>query len=199
MRAAFRFPGMCRVVILTCVMMIVAGVWATNSILIPRLGELRRARSALRDVAEEHAYLKASLRAVERLGAKAASLDPQLSDATDEVFLAGVFGQVEKLVGRFGDLRIVNVQPWPAENRDSHRVYRIRLAIAGGLPVVTQFLTEMTHGATVVGIEALAFRGIQGRREVECTVLLQVVRPISRAFGLERTAHGNRRADLRSN
>lgn len=97
----------------------------------------------------------------------------ELSDhlATGE-FLRTLIG----IQSKYATITMINTEPLSVRSDRTYKVYPVRLAFAGNLPDVIEFITSATHHRTVTGIESFSLRGVQGANMVECAIVLNMVR-----------------------
>ena len=111
---------------------------------------------------------------------------------SDQVTLSGFLRELEGLA-RYPSLTVVNIKPFPVEDKESHKVYRTRLTVAGRLAEVLQFATDITTGTQVVGLESFSLRGVQGVGSVECTLSVLMIRLPAGALPVPTTDRAPRR------
>jgi len=95
--------------------------------------------------------------------------------ATDEFVLAKFLRDLEVLARR-PTLSLVNLKPQPVQVKATHRVYPVKLTVAGRLQEVLQFVSLVTNRPEVTGMESFSLRGVQGGNAVECTLSLWLVK-----------------------
>ena len=100
---------------------------------------------------------------------------PAWQQESDEVTLSSFLSELEVLARR-PTLRIVSMNPSAAKDSATHKVYPVRLTVAGRGPEVAMFVAELTNGQTVTGLKSFTIRGLQGGELIECTLNLRMVK-----------------------
>lgn len=80
------------------------------------------------------------------------------------------------MLARHPSLTLINMKPLPVDDRGTYKIYPVKLAVAGKLQEVLQFVSAMTNRPVVVGLDGFSLRGIQGNNMVECTLSIWMVR-----------------------
>jgi hypothetical protein len=80
------------------------------------------------------------------------------------------------MVKKRPSVRVVSMKPQPVKATRACRDYHVKLVLAGRLQEVVQFVSDMTGGPMVTGIDGFSIRGIQGAGAVECSLTLQMIR-----------------------
>jgi len=135
---------------------------------------------------EEYADLQMNIRLKEDIAGQfeQANARPEPFQS-NEVTLSKFFKAVEGIAGKQRSLKLVNMKPRSVDVRKTHRLYHVKLVIAGRLPEVISFVTELMRGPVIAGIESFSLRGIQGADMVECVLSVSMLRllPYSDAIG----------------
>jgi hypothetical protein len=104
---------------------------------------------------------------------------------SDQITLSNYLRELETLA-RHPSMTLINMKPIPAQLEDTHKIYRLKLTVAGKLQEILQFVSELTHGTTVTGLEAFSLRAVQGINIVECNLSLWMVQLIPESLELNR-------------
>lgn len=136
--------------------------------------------SAARAMAEsrrlEHDKLAGFLEVRDKVEQQYAAFVPTVfQHDSDQITLSLFLRKVEELARR-PSMTIVSAKPQAVELHGIHRRFPIRLAVAGTLPEVAQFVVELLNGDDVTGLSSFSVRGVQGGREVECSLVIWMVR-----------------------
>ncbi len=124
----------------------------------------------------EYAKLSRFLEVREDVMVQYETLPPEVfQKESDQITLSHFLRKVEELA-RHPSMTIVSAKPQTIESKGKFRQFPIRLSVSGVLPEVTQFIVELLNGPDVVGLESFSLRGVQGGREVECTLSIWMVR-----------------------
>jgi Tfp pilus assembly protein PilO len=75
-------------------------------------------------------------------------------------------------------MMVNNTKPLPVENNGTHKIYKVRLSVAGKVQEIAQFVSALTHSEWIVGLEAFQLRGVQGHNMIECSLSVWMVRLI---------------------
>ncbi len=81
-----------------------------------------------------------------------------------------------EMQARQTDVAIINTKPFEVEAASTHKIYRVKLSVAGKIHQLLKFTCGLTDGPAVVGTESLTLRAVQGINMVECTMSVWMVR-----------------------
>ena len=81
-----------------------------------------------------------------------------------------------EMQARQTDVAIINTKPFEVEAASTHKIYRVKLSVAGKIQQLLKFICGITDGPAVVGTESLTLRAVQGINMVECTMSVWMVR-----------------------
>jgi len=141
--------------------------------------QLRRAR--LDEQAAELARLERNIRMRDPVNRAFAELSPALhQQGSDEATFSQCIRQLE-VVHRYPTVMVVNAKPLPVVDEGTHKIYKVRVTVAGELPEVVRFVGDLTGSEKAVGIDGFSLRGIQGLSKVECSLSIRMVRLIGPA------------------
>ena len=73
-------------------------------------------------------------------------------------------------------VRLVKARPGEVEYDGACRIYRVTLSIEGTVPDILQYVSDLTHGQAVIGLDGLSLRALSALNRVECTLSLRNVR-----------------------
>jgi len=126
--------------------------------------------------AVEHARLKANLAMGQRVDEQFQQVAPKaFQDASDQITVSQFLIELETLA-RLPSLTLINARPMPARQQGSCKTYAVKLSLSGRLHEILQFVSQVTSGESIVGLEGFSLRGVQDRHLVECTLNLWMVR-----------------------
>jgi Tfp pilus assembly protein PilO len=147
-----------------------------RSFILPAYDEGSALRSKVRLQAAEYARLEANLQVKDSVNKQFERLGEKVSQsASDQMTLSDFLRELETLA-RHPSLTLINMKPLPVKNEVTHKIYRVKLSVAGKLQEILQFITDVTNGPDVTGLESFALRGVQGLNMVECNLSLWMVR-----------------------
>lgn len=178
------------------VCLLIMGLPIVRRYLLPAYDEWQAVRSTVQMQAVEHAKLTANLAVRGSVDRQFKSLGPKLiQSASDQITLSEYLRELETLA-RHPDMTLVNMKPLPVKQEHTYKIYRVRLSVAGKLQDIMQFVSDVTHGPAVTGLEAFTLRGAQGHNRVECSLCLWMVRLIPQTHDSESdstraVAHGS--------
>lgn len=170
-----------RVVLLAIAALILLCVHLCDALILPAYEELASLRSLAESRALEHARLSGHLAVSNVVKERFDAFADRVRQAdNDEVTLSGFLLDLEA-AARHPSISIVNIKPFPVQNEAAHKVYRVKMSVAGKLQDVTRFVSDVTNGNSVVGIESFSLRGVQGVSMVEFSAVLRMIRVASSA------------------
>ena len=94
---------------------------------------------------------------------------------SNEVTLSQCLHYVESLA-RHSSLTVTHIRPQDVEDQGAVRLYRVKVAVSGRLQEVTQFISGLTSGEEITGLESFLLRGVRGWNMVECSFCIRMIR-----------------------
>ena len=165
-----------RLVLLAMAALVMLSAHLCTTLVFPAYDELASLRSLAEHRALEHARLTGHLAVSEVVKERFDTLaDRVRQEDKDEVALSRFLLDLEG-AARHPSISIVNIKPFPIRNDGTYKVYRVKMSVAGKLQDVTRFVSDVTNGDSVVGIESFSLRGVQGIGSVEFAAVLRMIR-----------------------
>lgn len=168
-------------VVLMVATIVAAGLLLTQQYILPAYDRWQGLREEMGQHRDVYARLTRNISKRQSVNAEYAKLPGEAMQlASDEATLSQFMQQLERLTrgkGLLNGLKLLSVkQEGPC------RIYRINMTVSGSLPDVIGFLSAMTNGAIVVGLESFVLRGVRkGDAAVECTLFARMVRLTGRS------------------
>ncbi len=151
---------------------------AARHYIVPAYDRWQALRSLVHVRAIEHAKLTANLAVRESVNRQFESLGPKVRQTnSDQITLSEYLRDLETLA-RHPSMTLINMKPLPVEQEETHKIYRVKLSVAGKLPEILQFISDVTNGPTITGLKTFTLRGVQGSNMVECSLSLWMIRLI---------------------
>ena len=170
-----------RVALFATAALVVLCAYLCNALILPAYDELASLRSLAESRALKHARLTGHLAVSDVVKERFDALADRVRQAdNDEVTLSRFLLDLET-AARHPSISIVNIKPFPVQNEGTHKVYRVKMSVAGKLQDVTRFISDVTNGNSVVGVESFSLRGVQGVSMVEFAAVLRMIRIASSA------------------
>jgi len=144
---------------------------------VPAVRQWQDLRVHIEEQTLEFAKLSRNLEVKQSVDRQFATLKPEIwQTESDEIKLSQFLRQLDPLA-RLPGITPINAKPLPIEDKGTHKIYRVRVSFSGQLPDVLKFVTDLTNGDQIVGLESFALRGIAGGggNQVECTIQIWTV------------------------
>jgi len=170
-----------RVVLFAAAALVLLCAHLCDALILPAYDELALLRSLAESRALELARLSGHLAVSDVVKERFDALADKVRQVdNDEVTLSGFLLDLEA-AARHPSISIVNTKPFPVQDEGTHKVYRVKMSVAGKLQDVARFVSDVTNGNSVVGIESFSLRGVQGVSMVEFAAVLRMIRVASSA------------------
>ena len=154
---------------------IVVGFFLVQSFVLPAYDEWRLLGSRLKAQAEEYESLASNLAIRTSVDAELKKLGPHAEQsASDQITLSQFLRDIETQAHQ-PSMTVINMKPLPVRDEGTHKRYPVRLAVAGKLQEVLQFVSDILNRDVVAGLDAFSIRGVQGSNMVECTLSVWMV------------------------
>jgi Tfp pilus assembly protein PilO len=155
---------------------VIIAVPMIQKMILPAYDEWRMLRSQVNLQAIDYAKLTANLAIKDSVNQQYNKLDPKiLLAATDQIVLSEYLRDIETMA-RHPSLSLINMKPMPVKEENFYKIYKVKLAIAGKLQEILQFISDVTNSPTVTGLESFSLRGVQGDNLVECNLSFWMIR-----------------------
>ena len=153
--------------------------------LLPAYDQWQLSKSSAQLQGLEYAKLNSNLAIKQSVNQQFHKLGPNaLQLKSDQITLSEYLRELETLT-RHPSITLINMKPLPVKAETNHKIFHIKLSVAGKLPEILQFVTELTHGETITGLEGFSLRAMQGNNMVECSLSLWMVRLMPESIGSE--------------
>lgn len=149
-----------------------------DRLMLPAWDEMRAKQDTSEASVRKHARLGRNLlaaRQIEGLIGRQQRVSEQVK--SDEITQSEFLRDLEA-TSRLPRLRIVNIKPFSAQDTGTHRIYRVKLSVAGPLQEVLQFVASVMAGPNPTGLDSFSIRGVQGKGIVESTLTIASIRLI---------------------
>ena len=166
----------------------------------PVYDEWQEMKSLVRLQSLEHDRLSRNLAIKQEVEEEASRLKPSVYQLESDAITLSQFLRELEVLGRHPSMTLSNAKALPVEDKGAYKIYRVRLSVAGKLQEILQFVSDMTSGNTVVGLEGSALRGVQGGAMAECSLSMRMIRLVPRAAdesaaGIAAQLGGGRKGD----
>jgi Tfp pilus assembly protein PilO len=153
-----------------------------ETLLCPAWADLVQQRDTQQARSQEFARLKGNLAVGRQIGQRFNQLTCDVvQDQSEESTLSAFLRDLETRC-REANLTLASMRPMAVKKGRSLRQYPVRLAVSGRLQDLLAFLSAVSAGPGVTGIEGFSIRGIHGSDKVECQFSLWMVRLVGAKF-----------------
>lgn len=168
-------------VLLILTVLVAVGALVVGHYLVPAYDEWNTLRQTLYLQVSQHASLARNVMIKDSVAKQFQALDPEMQQTdSDHVTLSKFLRELETMRARNPSIILINAKPLPVKSEATHKLYRIKLSVAGNLTEILQFVSDLANGPTVTGLETFSLRGVQGNNVVECSLSIWTVRLIRR-------------------
>jgi len=156
-------------------LLVVCGPFIQRWIL-PAYDQWTNLRSHVDLQAADYAKLTANLAIKESVNQQYEKLNQKTrQNETDQIVLSEYLRDIESMA-RHPSLTLINMKPMPVKAEKNYKIYKVKLAIAGKLQEILQFVSDVTHSPSITGLESFSLRGVQGDNLVECNISFWMIR-----------------------
>ncbi len=147
-----------------------------DSYILPAYEEMDSARTSMHGLAAQYLRLTSNLAMSENIATEFQGLEKGIKQVdNDQITLSNFLRDLETQA-RLPNITIVNIKPLPIENKPTHKVYRVKISLAGRLQDMLQFMSNVSNGQKIIGFDSFSLRGVQGGLgRVECTLLIRKI------------------------
>ena len=147
-----------------------------DSYILPAYEEMDSARTSMHSLAAQYLRLTSNLAMSENIATEFQGLEKGVKQVdNDQITLSNFLRDLETQA-RLPHITIVNIKPLPIENKPTHKVYRVKISLAGRLQDMLQFMSNVSNGQKIIGFDSFSLRGVQGGLgRVECTLLIRKI------------------------
>lgn len=154
--------------------------------ILPAYDQWTNLRSQVDLQAVDYAKLTANLAVKDSVNQQYEKISPAIrQNESDQIVLSEYLRDIETMA-RHPSLTVINMKPMPVKNEKSYKIYKVKLAVAGKLQEILQFVSDVTHSLTVTALESFSLRGVQGDNLVECNLSFSMIRLTSQ---ISKTTH----------
>jgi len=144
--------------------------------LFPAYDRWRHVREEVRLMSMEHERFSRNLQVAAQVDAQVDQLGEAVRQVdSDEQTFSQFLVNLENTATQAG-VALVNARPEPVSVASACHLYRVRLSFTGELPAILRFVQRVTDGPSAVGADGVTLRAIQGSRQVEAILTLQMAR-----------------------
>ena len=171
-----------QMVFLTIVLLAGACGLVLDKYALPAYGRWSAVRASLDSQIARYAELKRNLTLRDRILEQLKTLPrPPEVAKSDQIVLSNLLRELEELA-RHPSMTLINMKPMPVEDRESYKVYKVKLSVGGQLQEILRFASNLANGNRMTGVDSFTIRSIQGSNMVECSLTVWTVQWLDEAL-----------------